>query len=57
MKAFHPKIEWRDPKSLIPYSKNAKTHPREQLDKIAASIEAYGFDQPIVVDAESVIIN
>jgi ParB-like chromosome segregation protein Spo0J len=56
MRTFDPRIEWRDPRSLTPYSNNAKTHPTEQVDKIAASIAAFGFDQPIVVDGEGVII-
>ena len=56
MKQYSPCIEWRDPGALTPYSNNAKTHPREQIDKIAASIAAFGFDQPIVVDADGVII-
>jgi hypothetical protein len=56
MKIFDPRIEWRDPASLTPYSNNAKTHPSEQIDKIAASIAAFGFDQPIVVDGDGVII-
>ena len=56
VKPFEPRIEWRDPSTLTPYSNNAKTHPTEQIDKIAASIAAYGFDQPIVVDADGVII-
>ena len=41
---------------LTPYSNNAKTHPTEQIDKIAASIASFGFDQPIVVDIDGVII-
>jgi hypothetical protein len=42
MKTFDPRIEWRDPASLTPYSNNAKTHPTEQIDKIAASIASFG---------------
>jgi DNA modification methylase len=56
MKLFDPRIEWRDPETLTPYSNNAKTHPTEQIDKIAASIASFGFDQPIVVDGDGVII-
>jgi DNA modification methylase len=57
MKTFDPRIEWRDPASLTPYSNNAKTHPIEQVvNKIAASIAAFGFDQPIVIDGDGVII-
>lgn len=49
-------IEWRRPDELTPYVKNAKVHTTEQIDKIAGQIAAFGFDQPIVVDKEGVII-
>jgi DNA modification methylase len=53
---FKAELEWRDPKELIPYANNAKTHPSEQVSKIAASIAGFGFDQPIVVDQQGIII-
>lgn len=51
-----PELVWRDPNSLIPYVKNAKKHSDEQINEIAGLITAFGFDQPIVVDAQGVII-
>lgn len=43
--------------SLIrPYEKNAKKHPPKQVKQIARSIQEFGFNQPIVVDKEGVII-
>jgi hypothetical protein len=56
MKESKIKVEFRDPKSLTPYSKNAKVHSIEQIDKIAGQIASFGFDQPIVVDKDFVII-
>ena len=41
---------------LIPYEKNAKLHPPEQIERLAATIKRFGWDQPIVVDKEGVII-
>ena len=41
---------------LIPYSNNPKEHPDDQVKKIASSIKNYGWDQPIVVDADGEII-
>ena len=41
---------------LIPYGNNPKEHPDEQVKKIASSIKNYGWDQPIVVDADGEII-
>lgn len=49
-------IQWLNPEQLIPYAKNAKIHTTEQIDKIAGQISAFGFDQPIVVDNNRVII-
>ena len=42
--------------TIKPYSKNAKKHPPEQIAKVAASIREFGMNQPIVVDAQGVII-
>lgn len=41
---------------IIPYEKNAKKHPKKQVEQIAASIREFGFNQPIVVDKNNVII-
>ena len=46
-------VEVRD---LIPYINNAKTHPEEQVIKIAASIKEFGFNAPILVDGDNQII-
>ena len=56
VKTFEPDVVWRAPGDLTPYAHNAKTHPDEQIDKIAGAIAEYGFDQPIVIDADGVII-
>lgn len=39
-----------------PYSKNAKKHPDKQIKQVAASIKEFGFNQPIVVDKNNVVI-
>jgi site-specific DNA-methyltransferase (adenine-specific) len=44
------------PGDLIPYPANAKLHPPAQVDHIANSIKAFGWQQPIVVDSENVVI-
>src|SRR3990167_11218128 len=41
---------------IRPYPKNAKKHHDSQLKQIAASIKEFGWQQPIVVDKEGVII-
>lgn len=34
---------------LIPYVRNAKQHPEEQVAQIAASIREFGMNDPVVV--------
>jgi len=41
---------------LVPYVNNAKTHPEEQVLKIASSIKEFGFNAPILVDGNNGII-
>lgn len=53
---FLPQIELRDPKSLTPYHRNNKKHPKSQIDKLAGAIAEYDFDVPIVVDAKGCVI-
>lgn len=41
---------------LVPYSKNAKKHDKTQIANVAESIKQYGFEQPLVIDKDSVIV-
>ena len=41
---------------LLPYARNAKRHPPEQIAQIAASIKEFGFNAPVLVDGEKGII-
>lgn len=41
---------------IAPYAGNAKEHPDEQVEQIARSIASFGFNDPIAVDENSVII-
>lgn len=43
-------------KDIIPYSNNAKQHPREQIEQIKLSIEQFGNNDPIAVDENNIII-
>lgn len=42
--------------ALTPYDKNARLHTRVQIEKIAKSIAAFGFNNPILIDADQGII-
>lgn len=41
---------------LVPFERNANKHPDEQIDKIARSIQEFGFNNPILIDGENGII-
>lgn len=41
---------------LIPYINNARTHNDEQVSQICASINEYGFTNPILIDEKNSII-
>jgi len=41
---------------IKPYNKNAKKHPKKQIEQIAKSIKEFGMNQPIVVDKQGIII-
>ena len=41
---------------IKPYEKNAKKHPKKQVEQVANSIKEFGMNQPIVVDKNGVII-
>ncbi len=43
-------------RDIKPYEKNAKKHPAEQVEHIANSIKEFGFKQPLVVDANNVLV-
>src|SRR5215207_9855288 len=42
--------------SLRPFARNARTHSKKQLRQIAASIERFGFTNPVLVDERNQII-
>jgi hypothetical protein len=44
-------VDW-----LQPYPGNAKKHPPEQVKRLAATIRAHGWDQPIVTEVDGTII-
>jgi DNA modification methylase len=41
---------------VLPYAENARTHSPEQVAQIAASIAEFGFVNPVLVDADGVLI-
>ena len=42
--------------ALEPYTRNARTHSRRQIKKIATSLERFGFVNPVLIDENNQII-
>lgn len=51
-----PKVELKPIIWLKPYEKNAKKHDADQVKRLAATIRAHGWDQPIVAEPDGTII-
>ena len=49
-------IEYYSPRELRPFSDNAKVHSKQQIQKIAKSIERFGFANPVLISDEKEII-
>jgi len=49
-------VVYRSVGTLVPDPRNARTHPRRQVDLIVASIRAFGFTNPILIDPDGSVI-
>lgn len=52
----HPSLELRRPGDLRPYPGNARRHSKKQIAQIAASMQRFGFTNPILVGDNDEII-
>ena len=50
------KIIYQEPDDLVPNPNNARTHDKKQIAQIAASIQKFGFTNPILTDDNNMII-
>jgi len=50
------KIEYIETEKLVPYARNSRTHSDEQVQQIMGSIKEFGFTNPILIDADGLII-
>jgi len=48
-------IEKIDPKSLTPYQNNSRTHSKEQVEQVIASIKEYGFTNPVLLQGNMIV--
>ena len=49
-------IEQLNPRDLEPWRNNARTHSKKQISQIVASIEQFGFTNPVLIDGRGRII-
>jgi DNA modification methylase len=50
------KVELRPTNTLKPAAKNARRHNTAQIEQVAASIRHFGFTNPIIIEADGVIV-
>lgn len=46
----------RKVQELTPYAQNTKKHDQKQIDNVANSIKRFGWQQPIVIDEQGVVV-
>jgi DNA modification methylase len=56
MRKFSPAIEHVSVRSLRPYPRNARRHSKAQIKQIAASIERFGFTNPVLIAEDGEIV-
>ena len=49
-------IEWVDIGTIKPYTNNSKKHSKRQIEKIAKSIQKFGWKQNLVIDGNNVLV-
>jgi len=49
-------IQYLPLESLKPYPRNARTHSKKQVRQITSSIKRYGFNNPILIDDDDMIL-
>jgi hypothetical protein len=49
-------VVYRPIGDLRPDPRNARTHPKRQIEQLCASIREFGFTNPVLIDEQSVLI-
>ena len=50
------KIEYLHVALLKPYANNARKHPKGQIKKLAKSLKAFGWTNPLIIDPEGMVL-
>jgi DNA modification methylase len=56
MRQFNPAIEHISVQSLKPYPRNARRHSKAQIKQITASIQRFGFNNPVLIADDGEIV-
>jgi DNA modification methylase len=54
--AIRAKIIYRNPLSLVPWQRNARTHSKKQIKELVASIRRFGFTNPVLLGDDHQIL-
>ncbi|MFN0045636.1 MAG: site-specific DNA-methyltransferase [Sphingorhabdus sp.] len=49
-------IEWVEVSKLKPSPRNARTHSLKQIEQVARSIDEFGFNNPIIIDGDNMVV-
>src|SRR5215208_7579547 len=49
-------VVYRPISDLKPDPRNARTHPKRQIEQLCASLRQFGFTNPVLIDEQSVLI-
>ncbi|EIZ1550958.1 ParB/Srx family N-terminal domain-containing protein [Vibrio harveyi] len=49
-------FDYRNPAKLKPYKNNPKVHSKKQVEEVAASIDEFGFANPVIIDEDDSIL-
>jgi ParB-like chromosome segregation protein Spo0J len=49
-------VEMRPIDKLVPYARNSRTHSPKQIDQLAASMQEWGWTNPVLIDEKGTII-
>ena len=52
----HAQLEYLPPSQLVAYGQNARRHSKKQIRQIAESIQAFGFNAPVLINAHNVLL-
>ena len=50
------RIEYIAPGDLTPYDRNARKHPKKQIQRLAESIRTFGFNAPVLINTHNVLL-